>query len=99
MPEEKDADTGRTSLEFFLKLWPIIWPIAVVAITLTFGFGKKDSNTEILLQQNSQLQTKIDGLRDQMNLLSQRVATLEGAYKSNYEDMKQQESYRAQIGK
>lgn len=98
MPDEK-VNSGNTSLELFIKLFPIVWPVVVVVVILTFGYGKRDASTDILITQNAQLQTKIDALITQLNNLSQRVATLEGAYNTNQEKLVQEQLYRDRTSK
>lgn len=99
MPEEKENSAGNTPFDLFLKLWPVLWPVLLITVGLIFGYGKKDSKADWLSTQNGQLETKIDGLSVQISKLAERLATLEGEYKSDKEDRQQQELYRQRIGK
>lgn len=94
MPDEQNKP-GVGILDAISKLWPI----AVVIAGLILASGKRDEKTDLVIQQNGELQRMVSGLTDDIRKLSERVARLEALQDSAQRDADQQRSYRNQVSK
>lgn len=97
MPDEREFQNrpGVNVLDVISKLWPI----AVVIAAFFLTSGRRDEKTDLLIQQNGELQRMVSGLTDDIRKLSERVARLEATQQANDAARIQEQAYRNQVSK
>lgn len=90
MPEEKGPGSSSVSVDVILKWLPFI----LVLVGFVFAYGKRDDKTDLLIQQNAELRTMIEGLSHDLRSVSERLAAVEAIQKADGQRREQEALYR-----
>ena len=96
MPEESnDKRSSGLSSDLLFKLLPYIILVAGYLV----GWGKRDNNLDIVVQQLAEQRTMITSVSDHLSQLSDRVSKIEGSQESLRRDLDQERTYRDQYNR
>ena len=90
-PATNGTSKGSFSAEMLFKVLPYILLVAGYLV----GWGKRDNNVDVVVQQLGEQRTAIAGLADRVQTLSDRISKIEGSQDSLRRDVDQEHVYQS----